>query len=397
MSTRRAGIAVLALVAAATSLAAPNASASRKGVTYGSPSVGDTPIASSGPLTNIELGDELSCQVAYQAPLASPANQVYAPWTAPGDCGTFLAVDKTLYAPHFWTHGTTATGGLGAYTPYTKISQTTQTGSGTLADPYIVTTVVDAGTTGLRITQIDTYVTGRREFRSDIVVTNNAEFTQRAILSRGVDCYFAGSDSGTGIFLPNAAAQTNSVGCVKPNTVRSERLISLSAGNTYLQDRYSNVWRAIGAKAPLPNTCTCATVHDNGIAIAWSISLPPNGSVIRSLLHQFTDSPVIIDFPVDPTVSCTLDPGAIPNDDPRPHLSCTAAPPATTVGSSASCAADAVVSSGASVGALSCATESARVTCRLSARPGSAQSAQPCDVGLQHAPHDLTSAARPRT
>lgn len=327
--------------------------------------------AGAGPLTTIALGDELSCQVAYKG-----ADQVYRPGTRPADCGTFLAVgpapsSRTLYAPDFPGHGITATGALGARVAFTPVTQTPPSGSGTLADPYIVTTVVDAGDTGdtgLRITQMDTYITGRRYFRSDIVVSNRGTTTKRAVLSRGVDCYLAGSDAGVGAHYASSLTESGTtVACVKPNSTRAERLIPLSPLNSFYENSYSSVWSKIGAKASLPNT-SLNTQHDNGMAIAWEFNVPPNGSVLRSLHHDFLDGGVVVaDSPADPAF-CTVAVDGIDSDTPSGRVSCATNIPAVAELSGA-CTTDAVISTAGGAAAWQCATPVGSVGCAVTASP----------------------------
>jgi len=135
----RAGLGLLAASISATwcLLAASNAQPivdPAKGAATYTPAV--TPfmdIASAGPLTHVWLGNELSCQVQHVTD--GTTHEFYPPGTIPGDCGTFIAMGGTLYAPDFANHGGTATGNLGPYTVFTPISQTPVTGTGTTARP----------------------------------------------------------------------------------------------------------------------------------------------------------------------------------------------------------------------------------------------------------------------
>ena len=82
------------------------------------------------------------------------------PQTIPGDCGTFIVTGGNLYAPDFSGHGVTRDRQSPTYTPFTPVSQSGVTGTGTAGDPYRVVTNVDVGTTGLHIQQTDSYVVG---------------------------------------------------------------------------------------------------------------------------------------------------------------------------------------------------------------------------------------------
>ena len=126
-------------------------------------------ITSSGPLTSVTLGDELSCQVAY----AGDARlELFPSAVKPGDCGTLLFTAGTLFAPNFGAHESTSTSSLGASTPFTPVSQSPVGGTGTGASPFKVTTVADAGASGLRITQGDSYIAGQESYRTDVTIQN---------------------------------------------------------------------------------------------------------------------------------------------------------------------------------------------------------------------------------
>ena len=101
---------------------------------------GAASIVSTGPLTQVGVSTTLDCS-------ANHAGDTAGEFFAGTSCGTFMAVDGALYGPFL---GTT----------YTPVSQTGPTGTGTNADPFMIVTVVDAGTTGIRLTQTDTYTTG---------------------------------------------------------------------------------------------------------------------------------------------------------------------------------------------------------------------------------------------
>ena len=76
-----------------------------------------------GPLTHVWIGNDLSCQVQHIAD--APDYEFYGPDIIPGDAGTFIAMDGVLYAPDFINHDYTSAGFLiGAYTPFTPVSQT---------------------------------------------------------------------------------------------------------------------------------------------------------------------------------------------------------------------------------------------------------------------------------
>jgi hypothetical protein len=244
-------------------------------------------IASSGPLTHVFVGDELSCQIAH---VGDSAFELYPSSAMPADCGTLVSVGGTLFAPDFANHtSSAATSPLGATTPYTPISQTPVTGSGTAASPLRVVTVVDLGATGLRITQTDSYVIGDESYRTDVTLSNRGGTDVSAIIYRAGDCYLQGTDTGFGFSTPAQAA----VGCsANPNNsppARIEQWLPITAGDTVLQARFSDVWRAIGAQMPFDGSCQCTLDLDNGAGISWTATVPRGGQVTRS--HYTTFSP----------------------------------------------------------------------------------------------------------
>lgn len=248
-------------------------------------------ISSSGPLTNVYVGNELSCQVRHAG---DSQLELFPPDAVPGDCGTFLAVGGELFAPDFGAHDGTATSSLGSYTPFTPVSQSEVSGSGTNADPFRVTTVVDAGATGLRITEVNSYVVGRESYRTDTTVTNSGGAAQNAILYQAGDCYLQESDVGYGFV--QAEGDRSSPGCsaTAHNNPpgRIEQFVSISGGNNHYEAEFSEVWSAIGAQAPFPNTCRCEEFIDNGAGLSWNISIPAGGEVTRSRSTTFSPTGV---------------------------------------------------------------------------------------------------------
>ena len=241
-------------------------------------------ITSSGPLS-IFLGTDLAAQISH---VGDTSQEVYPPGTVPGDYGTFVVVNDTLYAPDFTNHGGTATGSIGARTVFTPVSQTPVTGAGTSASPYTVTTVVTVGAIGLTISQVDSYIVGQESYQTDITLTSAAGAGPvTAILYRAMDCYLQGSDSGFGVQTGTAIGCTANANNVPP--ARIEELVPITGGNNYLETGYSSVWAAIGSHLQFADSCDCTTNEDNGAGISWNVTVPAGGSVTRS--HQTVFSP----------------------------------------------------------------------------------------------------------
>ena len=125
-----------------------------------------------------------------------------------------------LYAPDFTNHDDTSTDNTFPNIPFTTVSQTPVSGSGaTAADPFKVVTVVDVGTTGLRIQQTDTYVACREYYTTEIMISNNGFVTASGVLYRAADAFLGGSDTGYG-FTETFTGNRNAVGCSKMQTTR---------------------------------------------------------------------------------------------------------------------------------------------------------------------------------
>lgn len=229
-----------------------------------------------GPLT-VFIGPEGRCQVQYGS---STTFEMYPTTSRPANCGTFLRVGTSLFNP-----GGCCTGG----TALTPVSQSPVQGSGGVSDPVRVTTVLDAGTTGVRLTVVDSYVGGQEAYRTDVTVQNTAAASQDITLYRAADCYLQGSDRGFG-FVDTAAG---AVGCSKtPNNSPADRIeqwYPLTAGSTYLQAYYADVWSTISQMQPFPNTCRCTEEIDQGAGLSWVTSLAPGES--KTFSHYTTFSP----------------------------------------------------------------------------------------------------------
>jgi uncharacterized repeat protein (TIGR01451 family) len=256
-------------------------------------------ISSAGPLTHVYVGAQLGCQVAHT--LDGSTLEFFESSSIPGDCGTFVFVDGTMFAPDVGSHST-ATGALGAYTAFTPVSQTAVTGLGTSVSPFQVITVVDAGATGIQVTQTDSYVVGQESYLSDISVSNTSGGSKSVLVYHAADCYLGSSDSGYGY----ANAGTKTVACTKNanNTPadRIEQFSPITPADHFYEASYSSVWAALGTHTNLPDTCDCSTLEDNGIAINWDRTILSGDSVTFSQLTTFSplgSQPIVVSKTAD--------------------------------------------------------------------------------------------------
>lgn len=232
-----------------------------------------------GRLTRIEISDLLNCAVNH---IDDTAGEFYGN-TA---CGTFVATGGTLFGPTAVPAGSNAN----PRTPFTPVSQSDVSGSGTAADPYRIVTVVDLEGTTLRLTETDTYVSGEESYRTDVELTNTGNAGVTGLVYRAGDCYLQNSDSGYGRLHPESGA----VSCVAVNDAgngpgdRIEQWLPLTAGSHAYHAHYSDVWARIGAQQPFDDTCRCDERIDNGAGLSWEWTIAPSASATFSHITTFS-------------------------------------------------------------------------------------------------------------
>ncbi len=254
-------------------------------------------IQSAGPLSNIWIGDNLTCQAVHAGVQVDnePVGDFYGGETGgPASCGTILAL-------------TTDTTGAGVYGieggggDFTPVTAPTLTGSGTAQDPYVVTTSVTAGDSDVNITEKDSYVVGNEFYRTDITVINNSTDTS---WSGGVyhagDCYLDGDDDGFGV----VDTSNNGVACAQnsANTPPGPLMefAPLTGGSHYFEGDFSSAFNAPSDDQDYPDTCACAgdsngAAIDNGEGINWDFtSLAPGQQTTFSMLSNFSESGTLV-------------------------------------------------------------------------------------------------------
>jgi hypothetical protein len=251
-------------------------------------------VITGNPLT-INVGSDASFQV--YTTLVPGAGQFFPSGnTQTADMGVFARMAGVLYAPAFSTHpGGTATGSIGVNTPWTPVSISPVTGTGTAADPFTVVVVADAAATGLRMTMTVTYVNGENFFRKNIVFTSATAQTFDVFL--GGDIYLANSDSGIPFFSSGAVGGQD---CGNPPTY-TILFIPVTAANRYSARGYSTVWSEIGAG--LLSNVIKTGCQDNGAALQWqNRALAAGGSVAIQAATSFGAIPPIVQGPQNPNV-----------------------------------------------------------------------------------------------
>jgi uncharacterized repeat protein (TIGR01451 family) len=219
-------------------------------------------ITSSGPLRSIEVRDNLQCQVYH-------VNYTLSQWAFEGGrhgCGTFVALDGTLYGPP----------GSGSIMPtnktvYTTVSQTTS-GDGTAASPYTIVTVVRAGTRAT-LTQTDRYVADQDFYITSVTVANDTSAAETGHLYTAGECWPAGSYQSYGWVGGTSPACTNA----RNNWFTI--LLPHTGGNNYQQGTQNALAGVMNSRQPFANTCACAVQTTYGaIGLSWPLTVPAGES-----------------------------------------------------------------------------------------------------------------------
>jgi hypothetical protein len=246
----------------------------------------------------INVGSDQSYQVFNSA--VPGAGQFY-PETAPdtASSGWFVRVDGVLFAPNFNEHPgpSSATGGLGQYTPFTETSISPLSGTGTSVDPYVVTVSTAIGSSGLTARKRISYVNGENFYREQFRIINSLPTPRQVAVFLGSDIYLANSDRGRG-FREQISGAVGGVTC--PGEPDYKILhIPLTPADRYVGTTYSEVWQQIGS-GELTNvveTFDCSDFRsDNGAALQWNLQIGGNGAATVQAATSFGDVPAITGF-----------------------------------------------------------------------------------------------------
>jgi hypothetical protein len=228
-------------------------------------------ITSDGPLTSIAIGNDLSCQVDHEGNGAGGEFYDGQASALATDCGTLLAVGDTTFGKY--------------YSDFTPVSQSDVVGSGTSLSPFRVTTVVDVGDTGLRITQTDSYVVGNDFYTTRVSVKNRGTSRQGdVVLYKFADCYLNGTDENTrGKVIYTPPGRAPACESTDPNAPEEISLVPISDGSTYHAGYYEGIYDAPDIQAPYANTCDdCPDEVDSGVGLSWELSINPGLSKTKT-------------------------------------------------------------------------------------------------------------------
>ena len=255
-------------------------------VTGGAPT---TVTIASSPLT-VVVGSDTSAQV-YNSNVPG-TGQFFPPDCGPGetaDNGVFVSLSGVVYGPDFANHPCGSASN--AYTPWTQVSMTPVSGTGTAGDPFTVVIVVDAGVTGLRLTETLTYIAGQPQYNMSLVFSNVGNTALTWDTFTGSDLFLADNDAGFAILQgTSAGGRGANASCLQLQYVIL--FLTPTPADRWAAEGYSTVWDEILA-GNLSNTVESAVCQDNGAAVEWTQrSLTPGGSLTIGTGVSFTGSAV---------------------------------------------------------------------------------------------------------
>lgn len=236
----------------------------------------------SGSRLRIEIGADTSLQVWDS--MVGPAFAMLLPNCldpgATADAGILVAIDGSIFGPDFANHtcGTSAPAG---FTPWTPVSISPVTGSGSASDPFTVVVVADAGSTGLRLTETVTHVDGTAYFVPTVAFSNNAAATLSWKTFLAADMYLGPTGTVQPILqlgAPGAQSALEPLGAPPPLCFPLPYYALLPAADRFTGQRSDLMWSEIAA-GQLSSTMDEECPH-GGIATEWTDrTLGPDASL----------------------------------------------------------------------------------------------------------------------
>ncbi len=255
------------------------------------------PVVITGSPLKITIGADSSIQTAYNG-----LGQVYGWQDKSADSGIWLQVGSDVYGPDSCFNGRNATN-LYVVRPWSRTSHSGPTGSGTAGDPWVVTTVLDAGATGFRVTQRVSYVNGQDYFRLDWDIANTSGSSQTVKLYHAVDSYFANDDYGLGYYDAGSGA----VGAYVPSGPWYMLFVPTSPATAHQEGWYYEIWENIGYcgdnfTCPVSGSCepgpgfnntidTSPAGVDNGFGLEWQRTIGSGSHAIAGDWWTFGSIP----------------------------------------------------------------------------------------------------------
>ena len=296
------------------------------------------PIVIDGDPLRIVLGADSSVQVYYDGTAQVCGWQD--PAGASADSGAWLWLGDDIYGPDVCFEDRVLCAMYNVFR-WTRVSHSGPRGTGTEGDPWLVTTVLDAGTTGVWVTQTVSYVNGQDYFGLQWDVTNSSPASQTVDLFHANDCSFGSDSMGLGYY----DASTGAVGGVRGASPWYILFVPDEEPPTaYQEGSFGDIWDAIGYcgenyACPVTGPCAQGPGFDNSInagpaqinnafGLQWRRTLAAGGKVTLKDWWTFGTVPVI-PGQATPTPSPTNTPTHTPSATLTPAATATATPSAT--------------------------------------------------------------------
>ena len=280
---------------------------------------------SSSPLS-VVVGADSSIQVYHDD--WPDMGQVYGWEDGSGDSGVWLWVDGGIYGPDFCLVDRLSTA-INIVRPWTVVAHEGPTGSGTAEDPWVVTTVLDAGESGVQVTQSVFYVDGQDHVGLEWDVANLSAAAKTVDLFHANDSYFANDEYGFGYY----DAASGAVGGWNDTNPWYILFVPSASGSAYQEGSFTDIWAAIGycgdnASCPASGACelgpgfdnaldTTPGGTDNAFGLQWASTIEAGGSITLGDWWTFGTEPNI-PGQVAPTPTSTPTATATPTSMPSP-------------------------------------------------------------------------------
>ncbi|NHC45711.1 OmpA family protein [Motilibacter aurantiacus] len=211
-------------------------------------------------------------------------------------------------AAHFALHvGGRAYSGISP-TRFTQVSAPALSGTGTAADPWAVTSSFDAGTSGLRVTQVLTAVDGGTAYALSWSVRNGGAAPVGFQAFNAGDLYVSGFDEGFGELAGTAPARILSG--VSPDGSRAELVEDATAPWEHYYEgdyvSYDDPFHSAGWGYPDSHE---PTVVDHALGVQWSVpALAPGDTRTLAVGWRFVPpaaplAPVVTGLPTGATAA----------------------------------------------------------------------------------------------
>jgi hypothetical protein len=234
-------------------------------------------MTSSGPITSVVVGNDLSCQLTVQG---NPQPSFEPIGAEPADCGVYIRATNT------------STGEVTLFGPSDRVflpnpdqPYTPDTGNGPDGQQLIVSgptsavsTRVLLGTTGLAALQTDILTNGSDVYGTNVeVINNDPAVTYNVTVFKVALCYLQGGTGGDVGFHNRPGNAFEQVGCVTEPGVspaRSEGLDGFGEPLNWVVEQYGATDTLLRAGA-FPNTCLCGQASDLLVALSWTRDIGP--------------------------------------------------------------------------------------------------------------------------